>query len=1398
MNLNSRFYRVTATVMAFAMINLAAPQGVVTLFAPDPNAPKPAPEVKKEPKLTRLLSAKVMKTSQGRVGGNPYLAGQNKWDIVQKGVNLMSGGYSTSATDLTYESGYGIPVNITRSYSSNNPDEGPLGWGWTLSVDVRSTVGGVLKSNGAPVRSIPTSFKERPSGDNDPRVADANEPVDAVVATDAGNFEEVIQKDVDGVLTTPPWDKNVIDSEYELVTHPTTGAIYNILKKNVVKTPEGTVYHYSKHGAYAATGMTPRSGGATGQPSNVLKIDKAVDRHGNETLYTYATTGQVTFAKSNGSTTEDRLVEIAMPNGHHIAFEWNGNRVAKAKDLSHSGTTVLREVTYGYTNGFLTSVTTPAGKVTSYGYGSAVTNSGSPSFQHTGLLRTIIDPRGLTTTMSYISGAFGSTSTAAVYRIDAPNGCVTLFDFYGFDLPPGQPFNFSQSNNVCVMELDSNLAMTDIAGINYGNVQNSDEYFVDVNHNNDWWTGSPVPASTKRYSVWTQDLIWEKSYTYPIANPYGIVMPQMKDLAAERRAVSPSWQRQAVETATVYNFMGNPLSKTAVESQQVAGVWSNTASRTTGYSYWGADKYFQQKIVKDPAGRYSMTDYYTSSDAQGFKGQAKTVYDERHADYGPISGWTAPPGTPSGDQWRYTYGVTSGVPAAEFPLGSGGEPNAYDTKGRTTRVRKLQKVVAGTPTYVETRTTFGADVATIWGQAIMVTEAYGTPSARTTETLEFTPEGKAKKLKDANGRILVTNYDADGVVQSVERIMGGVPQPVATYTYGTTGLLNGQPTQVVDNLSGVTLTFTYASTGAGIGQLAGVSQSNGTWSWPYSVSYTYGADGLRGRVTYDTPNGITKWEYLDYTRVGNPLKGSRVFQTLRKLNGSNQGTDEEMHYCYDSQGRLTNAMFAQVRQTGSGTPSSAPYYTQNHPAASRARAYYAFDPAGRALGVKYWWDVWGGSNYSSPSYVFENTCVYDATKGLKTSSTFAAPSAPSGFNHTEIYGYESERDFLTSVNYADGLPNATPSWTYDASQNRSNSGYAYDELSRMSASPGWTYTHDAAGNRLAKENGSGAYTAYTWDALNRMTACFDQPRTHYSNFEYRSDGLRSHKAVDRPNQSAMHEASRYDGQMPFELERYVENGGLTATRSTLGARGIDAEETATGTYSSSTGHTTSSFGNTSYPLYDAHGNRICTLTRSGANSYTTDSPRTFGAWGEIRLGAQTGGSTSRYCANLGHVQDDESGLVYMRSRYYDLQGGRFLNQDIERDGLNWYVYAANNPIGKVDVSGDAAAWNAMSYAELIAAINRARFMPPVRAVAYLFSLLGEIASFAQGVLFEYHRLEAFAFEAEVVGNIRAAEVWQDLATKRLIGGRFQEFAIRAQWTVMLFLKLEELDNGGLN
>ena len=86
----------------------------------------------------------------------------------------------------------------------------------------------------------------------------------------------------------------------------------------------------------------------------------------------------------------------------------------------------------------------------------------------------------------------------------------------------------------------------------------------------------------------------------------------------------------------------------------------------------------------------------------------------------------------------------------------------------------------------------------------------------------------------------------------------------------------------------------------------------------------------------------------------------------------------------------------------------------------------------------------------------------------------------------------------------------------------------------------------------------------------------------------------------------------------------------------------------------------------------------------------------YDAWGEHKIITDEEGIGSinpfRY---RGYYYDDETGLYYLRSRYYDPQTGRFINADSignmhpeEVNGMNLYSYCGSNPVMFSDPSGE--------------------------------------------------------------------------------------------------------------
>jgi RHS repeat-associated protein len=110
-------------------------------------------------------------------------------------------------------------------------------------------------------------------------------------------------------------------------------------------------------------------------------------------------------------------------------------------------------------------------------------------------------------------------------------------------------------------------------------------------------------------------------------------------------------------------------------------------------------------------------------------------------------------------------------------------------------------------------------------------------------------------------------------------------------------------------------------------------------------------------------------------------------------------------------------------------------------------------------------------------------------------------------------------------------------------------------------------------------------------------------------------------------------------------------------------------------------------GNAQYYHYDSRGSTIALTDATGkiTEAYAYDP---FGR----PINGQLSDNRFRYLGRHG-VMDEENGLLYIRARYYSTKRGRFITKDptTGKDGdsqsMNRYIYALNNPVKLIDMSG---------------------------------------------------------------------------------------------------------------
>jgi RHS repeat-associated protein len=195
--------------------------------------------------------------------------------------------------------------------------------------------------------------------------------------------------------------------------------------------------------------------------------------------------------------------------------------------------------------------------------------------------------------------------------------------------------------------------------------------------------------------------------------------------------------------------------------------------------------------------------------------------------------------------------------------------------------------------------------------------------------------------------------------------------------------------------------------------------------------------------------------------------------------------------------------------------------------------------------------------------------------------------------------------------------------------------YTTDTANRLTAAEGTTFGNDATGNRTSASTG-GVTTTYTFDALNQLTG-LGGPAT--ASYVSNGEGLRVAKTVGGVT-------TRYVWDLGAGLPVVLAEG--TSTEYVYG--------------------------------HDLIG-RIVTLGGQGTATYD--------AFGAVRM--QTG--VQLPFGFTGQQQDGESGLVYLRARFYDPTTGRFLSKDPVRGSLrrpasqHGYAYASHNPLRYRDPRG---------------------------------------------------------------------------------------------------------------
>jgi RHS repeat-associated protein len=232
----------------------------------------------------------------------------------------------------------------------------------------------------------------------------------------------------------------------------------------------------------------------------------------------------------------------------------------------------------------------------------------------------------------------------------------------------------------------------------------------------------------------------------------------------------------------------------------------------------------------------------------------------------------------------------------------------------------------------------------------------------------------------------------------------------------------------------------------------------------------------------------------------------------------------------------------------------------------------------------------------------------------------------------------------------------------DPTQLANSQPLAYDAANQLTSGPGGTYSYDQFGERTKQTARNGAVmTSYGYDQAGRLTAAAGGIRRFSATYSYDGTGLRA-------TRTARGTTSRYTWDQTGDLPTLLSDG---PTSYIYGPDRLPIEQ----------------IGSSNATVYYHHDQLGSTRLLTDANGRIA-AKINYDAYGKPKAIKLTASTPFLYA---GQYTDPDTGLQYLRARYYDPAIAEFVSRDpLDAFTRAPYSYANDDPTNGTDPTGLSA------------------------------------------------------------------------------------------------------------